>query len=91
MLDLCRYMSAQGHSVAVVSRGIGAVDAPFRAAGFTPGRLPLGGLFDFISPVRLARVLDRVEAPPWCTCIISKTRARPCGRAGSWPTALKYA
>lgn len=63
VLDLCRYMSAQGHSVAVVSRGIGAVDAPFRAAGFTPGRLPLGGLFDFISPVRLARVLDRVEAP----------------------------
>ena len=33
VLDLCRYMSAQGHSVAVVSRGIGAVDAPFRAAG----------------------------------------------------------
>ena len=63
VLDLCRYMNAQGHSVAVISRGIYAVDAPFREAGFTPGRLLLGGVFDFISPVRLARVLDRTAAP----------------------------
>lgn len=63
VLDLCRYMSAKGHSVAVVSRGIEAVDAPFREAGFVPGRLPLGGVFDFISPTRLARVLNRVGSP----------------------------
>lgn len=63
VLDLCRALEADGHSVAVITRGKEAVDSRFRAAGFTPGRLPLGGLFDFISPGRLAVVLDRMDAP----------------------------
>lgn len=63
VLDLCRALEADGHSVAVITRGKEAVDSRFRAAGFTPGRLPLGGLFDFISPGRLAAVLDRMDAP----------------------------
>lgn len=63
VLDLCRALDADGHSVAVVTRGKEAVDRPFRAAGFPPGHLPLGGIFDFISPGRLASVLDRMAAP----------------------------
>lgn len=63
VLDLCRRLDADGHSVAVITRGIEAVDTPFRKAGFTPGRLPLGGVFDFISSSRLSRVLDNMSEP----------------------------
>ncbi|MEZ3578088.1 MAG: glycosyltransferase family 4 protein [Muribaculaceae bacterium] len=63
VLDLCRRLDADGHSVAVITRGIEAVDAPFRKAGFTPGHLPLGGVFDFISSSRLSRVLDNMSEP----------------------------
>lgn len=63
VLDLCRALEADGHSVAVITRGRRAVDSVFEAAGFTPGRLPLGGIFDFVSPGRLAAVLDRMSAP----------------------------
>lgn len=62
-LDLCRRLAANGHSVAVVSRGIEAVDAPFRAADIPVGRLPLRGAFDIVSPLRLAKVLDHMAAP----------------------------
>ena len=49
--------------MAVVTRGYEAVDSVFAAAGFVPGRLSLRGALDFISPLRLARVLNRMEAP----------------------------
>lgn len=62
-LDLCRALEADGHSVAVITRGYPAVDNMLRSNGFMPGRLPLGGIFDFVSPGRLAAVLDRMEAP----------------------------
>lgn len=62
-LDLCRAQESDGHSVAVITRGYEEVDAPFRAAGFTPGHLVLGGAWDFITPIRLAGVLNRLEAP----------------------------
>ena len=58
VLDLCCRLEADGNSVAVITRGIDAVDKPFAKAGFTPGHLPLGGVFDFISASRLSRVLD---------------------------------
>ena len=63
VLDLCRRLEADGHSVAVITRGREAVDTPFVKAGFTPGHLPLGGVFDFISASRLSRVLDAMAAP----------------------------
>lgn len=62
-LDLCRRLAADGHGVAVITRGFAAVDKPFADAGFEPGHLPLGGLFDFISPSRLSKVLDTLEGP----------------------------
>ena len=46
VLDLCRRSEADGHSVAVLTRGREAVDKPFRDAGFTPGHLPLRGALD---------------------------------------------
>lgn len=63
VLDLCRRSAAAGHSVAVVTRRSEAVDKPFTAAGFTPGHLPLRGAVDFFSPMALARVLNRMDAP----------------------------
>ena len=62
-LDLCRAQASDGHSVAVVTRGYDEVDTPFIQAGFTPGHLVLGGVWDFITPIRLAGVLNRMDAP----------------------------
>lgn len=63
VLDLCKALRDNGHSVAVITRGKKEVNSRFIEAGFNPGRLPLRGRFDFISPVVLARVLNRIEAP----------------------------
>lgn len=63
VLDLCRRSADAGHSVAVITRGSRDVDAPFAAAGFIPGHLPLRGALDFFSPIVLARVLNRMSAP----------------------------
>ncbi|MCM1067887.1 MAG: glycosyltransferase family 4 protein [Muribaculaceae bacterium] len=63
VLDLCKALRDAGHSVAVVTRGKQAVDSRFRAEGFTPGKLPLRGRLDIFSPIVLARVLNRMEAP----------------------------
>lgn len=63
VLDLCRALESDGHSVAVVTRGYKDVDRHFAEAGFSPGKLPLKGRLDFISPIVLARVLNRMEAP----------------------------
>lgn len=62
-LDLCKSLREHGNSVAVITRGKAAVDEPFKAAGFEPGHLPLGGIFDFVSPVLLAKVFNRINAP----------------------------
>lgn len=80
VLDLCRHLDADGHSVAVITRGIDAVDAPFVRAGFTPGHLPLGGVFDFISASRLAGVLDSI-APPVVVHVHNFKDARTAVRA----------
>jgi len=63
VLDLCRRLEADNHSVAVITRGYSAVDGPFIESGFTPGHLPLGGVLDFISASRLSRALDNMAAP----------------------------
>lgn len=63
VLDLCGSLDAAGHSVAVITRGYEAVDGCFTKAGFTPGRLPLGGPLDLITPMRLSSILGRI-APP---------------------------
>lgn len=62
-LDLCRRLVEDDHSVAVISRGIETVDAPFKAAGIPTAKLPLSGAFDLVSPIALAKVLNRMAAP----------------------------
>lgn len=62
-LALARRLVSEGHSVAVVTRGKDTVDNHFRKAGFTPGKLPMKGNLDFLSPMVLARVLNRMSAP----------------------------
>ncbi len=63
MLFRSRALEARGDSVAVITRGKKDVDRRFADAGFIPGRLPLKGLLDFVSPTTLARVLNRMSAP----------------------------
>lgn len=62
-LDLCTALATDGHSVAVICRHYPAVLRPFEQAGIAVGTLPLGGVLDLISPVRLSSVLGRMEAP----------------------------
>ena len=54
MLDLCRRLEADGHSVAVITRGNEAVDKPFRDAGLTVGHMAMSGLLGYISAGRHA-------------------------------------
>lgn len=61
-LDLSRTLAADGVEVEVLTKGIEAVDTPFREAGLTLGRLPLGGEFDILSPIMLSRKLRRDPA-----------------------------
>lgn len=63
VLDLCKRATDDGHSAVVITRGYDDVDTPFVKAGFTPGHLPLRGAIDIISPIMLARVLNRMDAP----------------------------
>lgn len=63
VLDLCRAQESEGHSVAVITRGYDEVDIPFSNAGFKPGNLVLGGVWDFITPIRLAGVLNKMAEP----------------------------
>lgn len=63
VLDLCRAQESEGHSVAVITRGFEEVDNHFSNAGFRPGHLVIGGAWDFITPIRLAGVLNRMSAP----------------------------
>ncbi|MBD5216668.1 MAG: glycosyltransferase family 4 protein [Bacteroidales bacterium] len=62
-LDLCTRLVEDEHSVAVISRGVEAVDAPFKAAGIPMAKLPLRGAFDLVTPISLAKVLNRMAAP----------------------------
>lgn len=63
VVALGRRLMADGHSVAVVTRGPEAVDRHLGDAGFTPGRLSMHGLMSFLSPMVLARILNRMSAP----------------------------
>lgn len=56
-LDLCKRLAADGFDVTVFSRGRDCVDSHFAEAGIPLRRLPLGGLPDFISPLKLANFL----------------------------------
>jgi len=62
-LDLCRRLSADGHSVAVLARRVPEVTRRFAEAGIPVGYLPLRGAFDPFTPTLLARVLRRLAAP----------------------------
>ena len=63
VLDMCRRSAEAGHRVAVITSVARCVDEPFAAAGFAPGHLPLRGVLDIVSPIVLARVLNRMSAP----------------------------
>lgn len=62
VLDLARAQRADGHSVSVLTRRKPAVAGPFAAEGLLGGHLRLGGVWDVVSPVRLAGRLNRLAA-----------------------------
>ncbi|MDE7160676.1 MAG: glycosyltransferase family 4 protein [Muribaculaceae bacterium] len=59
-LDLCRYAAGQGHDVTAITRGVNTVDRNFREASVPLLRMPLGGVLDFVTPLRLARLVSRM-------------------------------
>lgn len=62
VLDLARAQRADGHSVGVLTRRKPAVAGRFAAEGLLAGHLRLGGVWDVVSPVLLARRLGRLAA-----------------------------
>lgn len=62
VLDLARAQRADGHNVCVLTRRKPAVASRFADEGLLGGNLRLGGVWDVVSPVRLARRLDRLAA-----------------------------
>lgn len=58
-LDLLRTLSVEGEDVEVITKGVKDVDTPFQEAGIPLTHLPLGGEFDILTPVLLARRLRR--------------------------------
>lgn len=63
-LDLCRRSVEAGDNVTVVTRGVPFIDEKFARAGATIKRMPLGGIFDLTSPVRIARMVRRMKGEP---------------------------
>jgi len=61
VLDLCRGLAARGHMVRVITRRRPDVSEPFAREGLLAGTLKLGGVFDVMSPVLLAKYLDTLD------------------------------
>lgn len=60
-LDLSDALARRGHNVKVFTRRVKAVEEPFVKAGLEVGHLNPGGVFDVITPVRLASVLNHLQ------------------------------
>lgn len=60
-LDLCRASVKDENKVTVISRGIPSVDNHFQISGIEMKKMPLGGILDFVSPFKLARLIRSLE------------------------------
>ncbi|MDE5790936.1 MAG: glycosyltransferase family 4 protein [Muribaculaceae bacterium] len=63
-LDLCRRSVETGDNVTVITRGVPFIDEKFARAGATIKRMPLGGIFDLTSPIRIARMVREMKGEP---------------------------
>lgn len=59
VLHLSQALRQAGHNVVVVCRRVPAVIERFKAAGFEPVVMHLGGPFDIMTPIRLGRIVRR--------------------------------
>lgn len=59
VLHLSCALRAAGHTVVIVCRRVPEIIERFRAAGFEPVVIRLGGLFDIFSPVHIGRIVRR--------------------------------
>ncbi|MBD5371538.1 MAG: glycosyltransferase family 4 protein [Bacteroides sp.] len=59
--DLVRASVQAGHDVIVVTKGSPAVDGKMAECGARLVRMPLGGVFDFVSPLRLAGMIRKMD------------------------------
>ena len=59
VLDLARTLKNEGEEVEIITKGEKPTDEPFKNAGLSVSRLPLGGEFDIITPILLSRRLRR--------------------------------
>lgn len=62
-LDLCRYLAGDGHNVKVYTRRKAAVRDEFVRRGLLGGTLRMGGAWDFLTPIRLASAIRRMQGP----------------------------
>lgn len=70
-LDIARSFTDEGVETEILTKGSDFIDTHFRKAGLTIGKLPLGGDFDFLTPVLLGRKLRRDDA----RCIVVHTHS----------------
>lgn len=61
VLDLCKALRADGHTVRVYTRNIPAVRDIFGGQGLLAGTMRMGGVWDVLTPVRLASRLGRLD------------------------------
>lgn len=62
-LDLCRNLAADGHNVKVYTRNKPAVRDVFAREGMLGGTMRMGGVWDFLTPIRLASAIRRMQGP----------------------------
>ncbi len=63
-LDLCRKSVEARHDVIVATRGVALIDDKFKEAGTSVKKMPLGGIADFMSPLRLAQLAKERKGEP---------------------------
>lgn len=61
MLDICRGLRAEGHSVTAITKNVDAVKEPFKSCGIKVVTMPLLGAVDIVSPVRLAKLIRDIR------------------------------
>lgn len=55
--DLCEYSARQGNKLIVCTRGLDFIDRKFSFENVRLEKMSLGGVLDFISPLKLARII----------------------------------
>ncbi|MFG6385332.1 MAG: glycosyltransferase [Muribaculaceae bacterium] len=67
-MELCKAHREMGHHVEVFVKRLRPVGDNFHEEGFLAGKLAMGGLFNFMAPLRLARHIDSLQGDVLIHC-----------------------